>query len=141
MSVLKWVKITGADFTKITQGNVSENYITTVCGTFDRETMRSRAQPSLTIEIFRNEKKSKETNEREHQMKAAIVIDDWKLPIFNEHLTNSKYQFEQHPGVAPGTLTLTVVTNDVKALEKVVRSANLTAATRKGNNNGQDNTH
>lgn len=74
-------------------------------------------------------------------MKAAICIDDWKLPIFERHLKNSGYTHEEHPGVTADTLTLTVVTDDAKALEKVVRAANTEAATRKGNYNGRNYPH
>ena len=74
-------------------------------------------------------------------MKAAIALDDWKLPIFDRRLTSAGYSYEKHPGLTNDTLTLTVITDDVEALEKVVRAANTEAAARKGNNNGRNNTH
>lgn len=74
-------------------------------------------------------------------MKAAVCIDDWKLPIFERHLSNSGYSFEQHPGLTDDTLTLAVTTDDAKALEKVVRAANTEAVTRKGNRNAGNHTH
>jgi len=74
-------------------------------------------------------------------MKAAIAIDDWKLPIFDRHLSVAGYVFERGPGVTDDTLLLTVVTDDAAALEKVVRAANVEAATRKGIHNGQNYTH
>lgn len=66
-------------------------------------------------------------------MKAGIVIDDWKLPIFDRHLSESGYVYEKHPGVTAGTLTLTVETEDAKALAVVVRAANTEAAKRRLN--------
>lgn len=74
-------------------------------------------------------------------MKAGIAIDDWKLPIFDRHLTTSGYSYEKHPGLIEDTLTLTVETDDVKALEKVVRAANAESAARKGNHNGRNYPH
>lgn len=72
-------------------------------------------------------------------MKAGIAIDDWKLPIFERHL--SGYVYEKGPGLTDDTLLLTVETDDMKALEKVVRAANAEAATRKGNHNGRNYPH
>jgi hypothetical protein len=63
--------------------------------------------------------------------KAAIAIDDWKLPIFERHLVGAGYEFEQHPGLTSDTLTLTVVTPSVEELEVVVRAANTEAQKRK----------
>jgi len=61
-------------------------------------------------------------------MKAGIAIDDWKLPIFERHLTQAGHSYEKGPGVTKDTLLLTVVADDMKALEKVVRAANEEAA-------------
>lgn len=61
-------------------------------------------------------------------MKAGIVIDEWKLPIFERHLSQSGYTHEKGPGLVPGTLLLTVVTENVTALGLVVRAANQEAA-------------
>ena len=63
--------------------------------------------------------------------KAAIAIDDWKLPIFERHLAGAGYEFEQHPGLTGNTLTLTVTTPCLNALEVVVRAANTEAQKRK----------
>jgi hypothetical protein len=62
-------------------------------------------------------------------MKAAIVIDDWKLPIFDQHLREAEYSYVKHPGVTPDTLTLTVICDSRAPLEVVVRAANAEAAT------------
>ena len=74
-------------------------------------------------------------------MKAGIAIDDWKLSIFDRHLSQAGYSYEKGPGVTSDTLFLTVTTDDAAALEKVVRSANIEAAARKGNHNDQNHTH
>jgi len=63
--------------------------------------------------------------------KAAIAIDDWKLPIFERHLTVAGYEWEQYPGLTENTLTLTVTTPCLNALAVVVREANTEAATRR----------
>lgn len=61
-------------------------------------------------------------------MKAAIAIDTWKLPIFDRRLTNAGYSYEKSPGLTADTLFLSVVFEDVKALETVIRAANAEAA-------------
>lgn len=63
-------------------------------------------------------------------LKAAIAIDDWKLPIFERHLSDAGYKFERVPGLTNNTLILSVMTLSVKELEVVVRAANTEA--RKG---------
>lgn len=64
-------------------------------------------------------------------MKAAIAIDDWKLTIFEQHLTQAGYSYVKHPGVTKNSLTLTVVTDDMDALQIVVKAANTEAALSK----------
>lgn len=61
-------------------------------------------------------------------MKVAIVIDYWKLPIFERHLTRANYLYTQSPGLTPDALFLFVETDAPKALERVVRAANAEAA-------------
>ena len=61
-------------------------------------------------------------------MKAGIAIDDWKLPIFERHLTEAGYFYEKKTGVTKDTLLLTVETDDLAALEPVVVAANVEAA-------------
>jgi hypothetical protein len=61
-------------------------------------------------------------------MKAGIAIDDWKLPIFERHLTQAGYAYKRGPGLTPGWLLLTVDTDNAVALEVVVRAANTEAA-------------
>lgn len=74
-------------------------------------------------------------------MKAGIAIDDWKLPIFNQHLVDAGYRYESGPGLTGDTLLLTVETDDAKALEAVVRAANTEAAARKGGRNARNYPH
>ena len=61
-------------------------------------------------------------------MKAGIAIDAWKLPIFERHLTQAGYAFEQGPGLTADTLLLSVTTDAVYALSVVLRAANTEAA-------------
>lgn len=61
-------------------------------------------------------------------LKAAIAIDEWKLPIFERHLAQSGYVYKKGPGVTLDTLFLTVETENMQALEIVVRAANAEAA-------------
>jgi hypothetical protein len=62
-------------------------------------------------------------------MKAGIAIDNWKLPIFDRHLTQAGYTYKKGPGLTKCTMFLQVKTDDPKALEIVVRAANTEAAT------------
>ena len=65
-------------------------------------------------------------------MKAAIVIDNWKLPIFERHLEEAGYFYTQGNGLTEDTLNLYVLTNDdPRKLEVVVRAANDEAARSK----------
>ncbi len=57
-------------------------------------------------------------------MKAAIVVDDYKLPVFRRRLSESGYQFEEMAGVTADTKTLTVQTENLSALADVVKAAN-----------------
>lgn len=55
---------------------------------------------------------------------AAIVLDEWKLPIFKKHLDNAKRIYTQHPGITTGTLTLRVNYEWVADLSPIVEAAN-----------------
>jgi hypothetical protein len=61
-------------------------------------------------------------------MRAAIAIDDWKLPIFERRLSQAGYAYEKGDGLTAGTLNLYVTTDNLIALETVVRAANTEAA-------------
>lgn len=60
--------------------------------------------------------------------KAGIVIDKWKLSIFERHLTQAGYTFK-NAGAFPGdALVLRVDTTNLEALAVVVKAANTEAA-------------
>lgn len=65
---------------------------------------------------------------------AGIIIDNWKLPIFERHLTQAGYSFEK-PGGPGGftedTMVLMVDTENIEALHEVVKAANKEAARTK----------
>jgi Pyruvate/2-oxoacid:ferredoxin oxidoreductase delta subunit len=61
-------------------------------------------------------------------MKSAIAIDDWKFSIFERHLAQAGYAYKKVPGLTANTMLLTVNTENVEALEVVVRAANTEAA-------------
>lgn len=60
--------------------------------------------------------------------KIAIVIDPWKLSIFERHFTQSGYAFENAGLVSPDALLLRIDTSNVTALAEVVKAANAEAA-------------
>lgn len=61
-------------------------------------------------------------------MRVGIAIDRWKLPIFERHLSQYDYTYFVGEGLTSNTLLLRVETENVEALETVVRSANTEAA-------------
>ena len=63
--------------------------------------------------------------------KAAVAIDNWKLPIFERHLQQAGYSFERTDGLTADAMILTVTTENLVALGEVVKAAN-TEATRTG---------
>lgn len=66
-------------------------------------------------------------------MKAGIVIDRWKLPIFTRLLRDAGFSYEEVGALVANTLTLIVETADGLRLAKVVAAANAeAAASRKG---------
>jgi hypothetical protein len=64
-------------------------------------------------------------------MRAAIAIDNWKLPIFKRHLDAAGFDYEELFGVTHDTMFLSVVTEDVDSLAVVVKAANAEAAREK----------
>lgn len=64
--------------------------------------------------------------------KAAIAIDTWKLSIFERHLKQSGYRFENAGTLTKDTLMLKVETTNLEALREVVEAANNEAAMTKG---------
>lgn len=61
-------------------------------------------------------------------MKAGIVIDRWKLPIFTRRLKEAGFSYEEVGALVPDTLTLIVITDKPQALGQVVLAANKEAA-------------
>lgn len=59
---------------------------------------------------------------------AAVIIDSWKLPVFERHLKRAGYVFGQTGGVTPDTLVLRVAYEDVKKLRPVIADAQVECA-------------
>jgi hypothetical protein len=57
-------------------------------------------------------------------MKAGVVIDGWKLPIFKRHLDAAGYKYTEHPGLTADTLTLKVTCEWAHKLQPIVKAAN-----------------
>lgn len=55
-------------------------------------------------------------------MKAAIALDDWKLPVFRKRLTEAGYQYQDAGAFAGANTLLTVETDDFLALKKVIEA-------------------
>ena len=60
--------------------------------------------------------------------KAAIMIDPWKLSIFERHLTQAGYAFENKGLMSDEALLLRVDTTNLVALSEVIKAANTEAA-------------
>ena len=60
--------------------------------------------------------------------KAAIVIDDWKLPIFKEALDAEGYEYEEIKGPTHKCITLRVETDSIAKLVPIVKRMNQEAA-------------
>lgn len=55
--------------------------------------------------------------------KAAIGLDDWKLPIFKKHLDAAGYKYEEPIQLIDGTLIFKVHYKWVHELQPVIESA------------------
>jgi hypothetical protein len=53
-------------------------------------------------------------------MKAGIAVDNWKLPVFRRQLTDAGYEYRDGGPLTADTTLLTVETNDMLALKKVL---------------------
>lgn len=53
-------------------------------------------------------------------MKAGIAVDDWKLPTFRKRLTEAGYTYQDAGAFTGDTTILTVETNDMLKLKKVI---------------------
>lgn len=58
-------------------------------------------------------------------MKAGIAVDDWKLPVFRKRLTEAGFQYTDAGGLTHNTTVLTVETNDILNLKKVLEQCQL----------------
>lgn len=56
-------------------------------------------------------------------MKAGIVLDDWKLPVFRKALTEGGYAYEDKGEATIGTTLLHVEFTDPEHLRRVVEGA------------------
>jgi hypothetical protein len=63
-------------------------------------------------------------------MKAGIVINQWKLPIFSRHLQAAGFHYEQMPGPVPDTYLLTAnfEREQQQRIAQVVLAANVEAS-------------
>jgi hypothetical protein len=59
---------------------------------------------------------------------AGIAIDNWKLPVFERHLSKAKYGYKVCPGLTEDTLLIQVFTDSIIKLEPIVRAANAECA-------------
>lgn len=53
-------------------------------------------------------------------MKAGIVVDNWKLPVFRKRLTEAGYHYTDAGGLTHDTTVLTVETDDILKLKNVL---------------------
>ena len=53
-------------------------------------------------------------------MKAGIAVDNWKLPVFRKLLTEAGYEFQDGGALTADATLLTVETNDMLKLKKVI---------------------
>jgi len=64
-------------------------------------------------------------------MKAAIVIDSWKLSIFKKTLDEEGYKYTEFNGPTDDCITLQVITGSIAKLKPVVERMNAEAARSK----------
>lgn len=64
-------------------------------------------------------------------MKAGITVDDWKLSVFRKRLTEAGYSYEDGGWILPEVTLLTVETQDILALKKVLDACQLECARMK----------
>ena len=53
-------------------------------------------------------------------MKAGIAVDNWKLPVFRDRLTAAGYKYEDGGALTGDTTLLTVQTDNMLKLKKVL---------------------
>ncbi len=64
---------------------------------------------------------------------AAVVIDDWKLQTFKNHLDRAGLAYTEHPGVSRDTLTIRVNFESLEKIQPVIEAANAECARCKNN--------
>lgn len=62
---------------------------------------------------------------------AAVIIEKWKLQIFEKHLNEAGYSYEQKPGITADTLILSVSYEWVAELQPIIESAQKECAMEK----------
>ena len=63
--------------------------------------------------------------------KAAVVIDDWKLPVFRRHLDAAGRTYMEGPVITADTLLLQVQYEWVADLKPIIEAANKECANAK----------
>ena len=53
-------------------------------------------------------------------MKAGVAVDDWKLPVFRQRLTEAGFKYADGGALTDGTTLLTVQTNDILKLKALL---------------------
>ena len=68
-------------------------------------------------------------------MKAAILVDNWKLPIFRRILDEEgyEYEYEQFSKLSKGSSFIKVTTDDLSKLKPIVERMNMEAAKSRDN--------
>ena len=56
-------------------------------------------------------------------MKAAIAVDDWKLPVFRKRLTDAGFKYEDAGEFTPGTTILHVHYESINPLYQVIAAS------------------
>lgn len=66
-------------------------------------------------------------------MKAAILVDNWKLPIFRRILDEEGYEYEELSKLSKGSSVIKVTTDDLSKLKPIVERMNMEAVRSKDN--------
>jgi hypothetical protein len=56
-------------------------------------------------------------------MKAGVIVDDYKLPVYEKHLKRDTWTYEKKGHLTPGITVLTVDFNDQHALKATLERA------------------
>lgn len=56
-------------------------------------------------------------------MKAGVVLDAWKLPVFKRHLDDAGYAYTEAPALTRKTVTLVVQCEWAHKLQAVIEAA------------------